>query len=57
MMNEELGVVGHLSAMTVAHGPAPEFYKEKAEKLGPDPLREDADQASSWISPLPVCIY
>lgn len=44
MRNEELGLVCHLSAMTVGHGPAPDLYNEKAAKLGPDPLREDANQ-------------
>ncbi len=44
MRSEELGLVCHLSAMTVAHGPSPDLYDEKSAKLGPDPLREDADQ-------------
>ncbi|GAX84584.1 hypothetical protein CEUSTIGMA_g12005.t1 [Chlamydomonas eustigma] len=48
LLNEELGLVGHLSAMTLDHGPSPSFYHEKAAKLGPDPLREDADKEVLW---------
>ena len=51
--SDELGVVCHLSAMTVAHGPAPTFYLEKAAKLGPDPLREDADMVGHWALQIP----
>jgi len=36
-------VVAHLSAMTVEHGTPPELYERLLTKLGPDPLREDAD--------------
>ncbi len=43
MSPQELGVVAHLSAMTVDHGSL-ELYRRKATALGPDPLREDADK-------------
>lgn len=43
----ELGLVGHVSAMTVAHGGI-DMYHDKASKLGPDPLREDADKEVRW---------
>lgn len=36
-------LVSHLSAMTVEHGKPEKLYRELAEKLGPDPLRQDAD--------------
>mmetsp|Transcript_35006 Transcript_35006/g.88202 ORF Transcript_35006/g.88202 Transcript_35006/m.88202 type:complete len:347 (+) Transcript_35006:63-1103(+) len=36
-------VVAHLSAMTVQHGAPAALYATLAAKLGPDPLREDAD--------------
>ncbi|EFJ45860.1 hypothetical protein VOLCADRAFT_118227 [Volvox carteri f. nagariensis] len=39
----EMGLVAHLSAMTVTHGSL-ELYTRKAAQLGPDPLREDADK-------------
>ena len=50
MHSKELGLVCHLSAMTVAHGPAPDLFNEKAAKLGPDPLREDADKEALWAT-------
>lgn len=40
-------LVAHLSAMTVQHGGLG-LYHEKASKLGPDPLREDADVELLW---------
>ncbi|KAI8465749.1 MAG: hypothetical protein J3K34DRAFT_435962, partial [Monoraphidium minutum] len=40
-------LVAHLSAMTVAHGGL-ELYESKSSKLGPDPLREDADPELLW---------
>uniref|UniRef100_A0A6T0YEV3 DNA-(apurinic or apyrimidinic site) lyase n=1 Tax=Alexandrium monilatum TaxID=311494 RepID=A0A6T0YEV3_9DINO len=36
-------LAAHLSAMTVEHGRPEKLYAELAEKLGPDPLRADAD--------------
>jgi len=36
-------VVAHLSAMTVEHGPPATMYLPFVAKLGPDPLRQDAD--------------
>jgi len=33
----------HLSAMTVVHGTAAQLYEPIVKRLGPDPLREDAD--------------
>ncbi|GAB4813748.1 hypothetical protein N2152v2_000794 [Parachlorella kessleri] len=47
LVNEELGVVALLSAMTVQHGDLA-FYESKASKLGQDPLREDADPEEAW---------
>ena len=38
LVNSALGIIGHVSAMTVQHGP-PSLYLEKISKLGPDPLR------------------
>lgn len=38
--------VGLLSAMTVEHGSLEDLYLAKVAKLGPDPLREDADPAA-----------
>ncbi|CAK0783892.1 hypothetical protein CVIRNUC_007092 [Coccomyxa viridis] len=40
-------VVGQLSAMIVQHGGL-DLYDEKRGKLGPDPLREDADKELLW---------
>eukprot|EP00983_Pelagomonas_calceolata_P130349 1161677-Pelagomonas_calceolata.AAC.5 len=42
----EYGLVGLLSAMTVEMG-SEALFKEWEAKLGPDPLREDADRESS----------
>lgn len=39
----QLGLVAYLSAMTVEHGSL-ELYQAAIRKLGPDPLREDADK-------------
>lgn len=36
-------ILAHLSAMTVEHGTIANMYDALAAKLGPDPLREDAD--------------
>jgi len=36
-------LVGHLSAMTVEHGPPAKFYHAIAAKLGQDPLRDDVN--------------
>ncbi|KAK9813207.1 hypothetical protein WJX72_010568 [[Myrmecia] bisecta] len=47
LINREEGVVAHLSAMTVQHGDLA-FYEQEAAKLGPDPLREDADPELLW---------
>jgi len=44
---EHAHVVADLSAMTVQHGKM-SFYLEKRNKLGEDPLREDADQQRLW---------
>ena len=41
--HRELGLVAHLSAMTVAYGGL-SLYAAKSAQLGPDPLREDADK-------------
>ncbi len=35
--------------MTVAHGPL-SLYHDKISKLGPDPLREDADKEALWAA-------
>ncbi|KAK9902765.1 hypothetical protein WJX75_005429 [Coccomyxa subellipsoidea] len=40
-------VVALLSAMIVQHGGL-DLYEEKVAKLGPDPLREDADKERLW---------
>ncbi|CAL8466327.1 g5863 [Coccomyxa elongata] len=40
-------IVALLSAMIVQHG-SMELYEEKLAKLGPDPLREDADKERLW---------
>lgn len=55
LRNDELGLVGHVSAMTLAHGSAPGFYHEKAAKLGPDPLREDADMVGGYEARCTLC--
>lgn len=41
--DREPKIVAHLSAMTVEHGTVAKMYTPFTEKLGPDPLREDAD--------------
>jgi hypothetical protein len=46
LVNIQLGIVAHLSAMTVQHGP-PSMYLEKIAKLGPDPLRYAPPSRSS----------
>ncbi|KAA8495173.1 Endonuclease 8 1 [Porphyridium purpureum] len=43
----ENNLVAHVSAMTLNHGPL-EYYWSKVRKLGPDPLREDADVDTVW---------
>eukprot|EP00892_Ulva_mutabilis_P010563 jgi/Ulvmu1/787/UM010_0161.1 len=45
--SDDLDLIAHLSAMTVGHGDDA-FYEEKISKLGPDPLREDADAELLW---------
>ncbi|GIL52279.1 hypothetical protein Vafri_8173 [Volvox africanus] len=47
LIHKDLGLVAHLSAMTVTHGSLA-LYKSKAAQLGPDPLREDADKELLW---------
>eukprot|EP00775_Hariotina_reticulata_P002486 gene2486-2789_t len=42
------GLMAHLSAMTVAHGDL-QLYLQKTAKLGPDPLRPDADPEQFWM--------
>ncbi|KAK9867483.1 hypothetical protein WJX84_001802 [Apatococcus fuscideae] len=42
-----MGLTLHLSAMTVAHG-GMDLYEARKAKLGPDPLREDADVEKVW---------
>eukprot|EP00741_Cyanophora_paradoxa_P005964 tig00000955_g5782.t1 len=44
---EGADVVADLSAMTCQHG-GPEFYEEQRRRLGPDPLRDDADKELLW---------
>lgn len=41
------GLVAHLSAMTVQHGPL-SLYTDKVDKLGEDPIREDACADRAW---------
>lgn len=41
------GLLAHLSAMTVQHGPL-SLYMEKLEKLGEDPVRDDANADQAW---------
>ena len=41
------GLVGHVSAMTVQHGPL-QLYHDKVSKLGDDPLRDDANPDTVW---------
>jgi len=41
------GLVGHVSAMTVQHGPL-QLYHNKVSKLGEDPLRDDARSEAVW---------
>ncbi len=50
----ELGLVGYLSAMTVEHGSV-DLYLSAIQKLGPDPLREDADKEVSACVCVCVC--
>uniref|UniRef100_A0A1D1ZV89 DNA-(apurinic or apyrimidinic site) lyase n=1 Tax=Auxenochlorella protothecoides TaxID=3075 RepID=A0A1D1ZV89_AUXPR len=47
LLDQEAGTVSHLSAMTVLHG-SRDLYDAKRSKLGPDPLREDADEELVW---------
>ncbi|GLI68206.1 hypothetical protein VaNZ11_012540 [Volvox africanus] len=47
LIHKDIGLVAHLSAMTVSHGSLA-LYKSKAAQLGPDPLREDADKELLW---------
>lgn len=47
LVNQEHGIIAHLSAMTVILGDL-DYYKEKSGKLGPDPLRQDADGERLW---------
>ncbi|GLC40886.1 bubble DNA binding [Pleodorina starrii] len=47
LIHREMGLVAHLSAMTVTHGSLA-LYATKAAQLGPDPLREDADKELLW---------
>lgn len=42
LINHELGLEAHLGAMTCEHG-GPELFANGQARLGPDPLREDAD--------------
>lgn len=44
---EKAPLVAQLTAMTCMLG-GPELYAEKKDKLGPDPLREDADKERFW---------
>ena len=46
---EHPAITAHLSAMTVDHG-GPDLYASKVSKLGPDPLRDDADAELLWAS-------
>ena len=41
------GLLAHLSAMTVQHGPL-SLYSDKVEKLGEDPVRHDACADHAW---------
>ncbi|KAL3147956.1 hypothetical protein ABBQ38_014251 [Trebouxia sp. C0009 RCD-2024] len=45
--NQDHNIIAHLSAMTVNLGDI-DYYKDKSSKLGPDPLREDADPERLW---------
>ena len=45
--SQELGTVTQLSAQLLQHGGL-DYYAEKTAKLGPDPLREDADKERVW---------
>ncbi|KAK9845072.1 hypothetical protein WJX74_010237 [Apatococcus lobatus] len=47
LTNKPMGLTLHLSAMTVAHG-GMDLYEARKAKLGPDPLREDADVEKVW---------
>merc|ERR1719215_186667 len=47
-------VVAHLSAMTVEHGNLKSMYVDLAAKLGPDPLRADAD-ADRFVRAAGLC--
>mmetsp|Transcript_10090 Transcript_10090/g.18175 ORF Transcript_10090/g.18175 Transcript_10090/m.18175 type:complete len:364 (-) Transcript_10090:993-2084(-) len=49
MINTTESIEAHLSAMTVGIGTVA-FYYEKIMKLGPDPLREDAEIELVWES-------
>ena len=57
LVNEDEGIVAHVSAMTVQHGTL-DLYHTKAASLGEDPLREDANPETAWskisISKKPV---
>lgn len=47
LVNEKEKIVAHLSATLCKHGNI-EFYRDKVERLGPDPLRKDADKEIFW---------
>lgn len=47
LTHPQAGLVAQLSAMTVAMGGLP-LYWDRVSKLGPDPLREDADPERLW---------
>lgn len=47
LLNRDVNVVAHLSAMSVEHGDVA-FYAACTSKLGQDPLRDDADPEALW---------
>jgi len=47
--NKKEGLVAHLSATLCVHGDL-ELYRSRIAKLGPDPLRQDADKEVVWLS-------
>ncbi|KAI9007683.1 DNA glycosylase [Hyaloraphidium curvatum] len=47
LLNPRLGICVHFSCQTLDHGGIA-FFDAWSEKLGPDPLREDADKERLW---------
>ena len=49
IVSQENDLMGHVSAMTLNHGPVA-LWDAKREQLGEDPLREDANKGKVWAA-------